>query len=254
VTDTVSDGSRLTLPTDAVDLWHLHLTALQADAECLSADELARAQRFRLEEKRIQFLSGRSQLRRILARYLDREAGDLRFTYGEHGKPAIPDAADLQFNLSHSHEAGLVAVLRGVRVGVDVELARPGRRFTGLAGKFFSAAENQALLGLAEAKQRQAFYRAWVRKEAYLKAWGTGLSFPSNRFTLSFLAGEPSRLIDSEMPGDDPAAQVWQFHGVPTFPGFAAAVCYPGSRRWLRQYMPTAAGVPTPGPHCPKDD
>ena len=130
-----------------------------------------------------------------------------QFADGEHGKPASPDAADLQFNLSHSHEAGLVAVLRGVRVGVDVELARPGRRFTGLAGKFFSAAENQALLGLAEAKQRQAFYRAWVRKEAYLKAWGTGLSFPSNRFTLSFLAGEPSRLIDSEMPGDDPAAQ-----------------------------------------------
>ena len=224
------------LTDNAVDVWRLDLTVTEEDWEILSPDESERARRIVVEGKRSQKASSRAQLRRILALYVESEPGTLRFEYGEHGKPRLVDHMDLSFNLSHSETVGLVGVSRRVRLGIDVEHTRGERDFSGLARRFFSKEESSALERLPDSERPAAFYRAWTRKEAYLKALGTGLSFPSNAFTIEYTTGGPGRVTATEMPDDDPEA--WRFADVDISPEFAGAVCLEGPERLIRWWGP----------------
>jgi len=180
---------------DVVDVWRFDLEVHDDDWAILTTDETQSANRIVVEEKRDRKASARAHLRRILARYLGTLPQDVQFTYGEHGKPMLADHDEPCFNLSHSESKGLAAVLRGARIGVDLEFAREGREFTEIADRFFSQAESAELRALPPEARRVAFYRAWTRKEAYLKAWGTGLSFASNRFTLDYAGEGPGSLL-----------------------------------------------------------
>ncbi|MEA2419146.1 MAG: 4-phosphopantetheinyl transferase [Thermoleophilaceae bacterium] len=79
-------------------------------------------------------------------------------------------------NVSRSGELALVAVASERIVGVDVEAMRPGRRLQAIADSRFTPGEAAALRALDETEQDMAFYRLWVRKEAYLKAAGEGIA------------------------------------------------------------------------------
>ena len=218
-------GDDWTPPAEGViDVWRLDLRVLDEDWNLLSSDESERASRIVVEEKRDQKAASRAQLRRILGRYLDSSPKSLRFLYGAHGKPGLAEHPNPRFNLSHSARVGLVGVTRDVRIGVDVEQARHGRPFSDLARRFFSAAESEALNDLPDALRPTAFYRAWTHKEAYLKAHGTGLSFPSNGFTIDYQGKGRGRLLATDMPGDDPA--IWHFTDVKLGTEFAGAVCF----------------------------
>lgn len=216
---------------DVIDVWRFDLSVRDEDWDVLSPDEAQRARRIVVPAKAEQKAAARAHLRRILARYLDVDPGSLRFEYGEHGKPALSRDAAPAFNLSHSGSVGLLGVAHGVRIGVDVEYAERGRAFSAIAKRFFSRAESADLDALPEPEHPLAFYRAWTRKEAYLKAWGTGLTFPSDRFTIHYTDG-PGRLVATDMPGDDPAA--WRFADVDAGPAYAGAICFEGAERVIR--------------------
>jgi len=215
-----------------IDVWRLDLTVADGDWDLLTTDELERAHRIVVEAKRHQKAASRARLRRILSRYVDTSPESLRFAYGEHGKPGLSSQGTPYFNLSHSENVGLVGLCREARIGVDVERVRGGRPFSSIAARFFSPAESAALLECTEAERPAAFYRAWTRKEAYLKALGTGLSFPSNAFTIAYTPGDPGRVLATDVPGDDP--ELWRFADVDLGPDFAGAVCFEGPERPIR--------------------
>jgi 4'-phosphopantetheinyl transferase len=82
-------------------------------------------------------------------------------------------------------------------------------------------------MSLPEAEQREAFFRCWTRKEAFLKARGHGLSFPLARFDVSIGAEETEvRLATRPDPAD---AQDWQILPVAAPEGYAAAVAVANS-------------------------
>ncbi len=222
-------------PDDVVDVWRFDLEVQDDDWGILAPDETQTAERLVAEEKRDRKASARAHLRRILARYLGTHPQDVRFTYGEHGKPMLADHDEPCFNLSHSESKGLAAVLRGARIGVDLEFAREGREFTEIADRFFSQAESAELRALPPEARRVAFYRAWTRKEAYLKAWGTGLSFASNRFTVDYMGEGPGSLLATEMPEDDTSR--WYFKDVDLGPTYAGAICLEGPDRPIRWWI-----------------
>jgi 4'-phosphopantetheinyl transferase len=215
-----------------IDVWRFDLEADDDDWAILTPDETRAVQRIVVEEKRHRKASARAQLRRILARYVGIRPEDVTFEYGQHGKPALAELDEPQFNLSDSGSRGLAAVCSGIRIGVDVELAREGRSFTRIADRFFAEAESNALRALPPEQHQAAFYRAWTRKEAYLKAWGTGLSFAANRFTLDFIGEGPGSLLDTEMPDDDVSR--WCFRNVDMGPDYTAAICFEGVDRPIR--------------------
>ena len=147
--------------------------------DLLSSIEQDRASKFKFETHRRRYITAHAALRSILSLYVNRPARELQFAWGPYGKPKmapIHDQKKIAFNLSHSHEAAVIAVTQGREIGVDVEWVREDFAFDELAQGFFTTREVAALHALPPHLQRKAFYKCWTSKEAFLKAKGTGLS------------------------------------------------------------------------------
>ncbi|MCC7335653.1 MAG: 4'-phosphopantetheinyl transferase superfamily protein [Pirellulaceae bacterium] len=149
-----------------------------AEAErVLNAEELARANRFVHADVRRRFIVCRSRLRHLLARELGISAAQVEFRYEQWGKPQLRQsvAADLQFNVSHSGDWGLIVLAR-VAVGVDLELLNDRFEYRGIATQILSSRERTAWERLPPAVQANETLRLWVCKEALLKAMGLGIA------------------------------------------------------------------------------
>ncbi len=213
-----------------IEVWAFALDESLAAFETLDGLEQARLRRLRSESKRLEFLVGRSMLRRILGEHLDVRPADVRLEYGRHGKPKLR-GEELMFNLSHSGNCAIVAIGADGRVGVDIEHRRPRRPFRELSRRFFAEAEDRWLAALPGADRADGFYRVWTLKEAYLKAIGTGLTFSSRGFGLD-MAQTPPRLRATDYPGDEPHR--WRFETPEMAGTYVAALCWEGEARGFR--------------------
>lgn len=181
------------LEGNAVHVWFGNLETMGGRsselAGLLSDDELSRMQRFKFDPDRTAFACARGMMRTILGMYLEVAPRELRFAYSESGKPRLSGPlthSPLQFNLSHTSGAVLMALCRGRQIGIDIERIREGVDVDDIAKRFFSSAEQAELRLFANAKSRtQAFFHCWTRKEALLKATAQGLTFPLSRFDVS---------------------------------------------------------------------
>jgi 4'-phosphopantetheinyl transferase len=195
----------------------------------LSQDERERAQRFRFDNHREQFISAHGCLRDILGRYLSKTPDVLCFNTSAYGKPSLMSefgGDELAFNLSHSHELGLVAVASRRAIGVDIEYIRSDLADEQVARRFFSSREVDALLSLPKDMRKEAFFTCSTSKEAYIKALGEGLSMPLDQFDVSLAPGEPAKLLETR---PDPAqALQWKLYALQPGSGYAAALAVEG--------------------------
>lgn len=173
-----------------IDLWRFRVdlpeNKINLLKDLLSADELQRAARLLIAEKRQQFIVARASLRSILARYLDCTPAELVFKYGAQGKPELlHQPAGLNFNLAHSGVWAVLAISRTGAVGVDLERIDPALDYNLLAPKFFSKRENDRLGAVTGLRRRRTFYRLWTCKESVLKLSGVGFSAPATGSELS---------------------------------------------------------------------
>ena len=149
----------------------------------------------------------------------------IEFVYGPQGKPALTPRTkndDVQFNLAHADSVGLVAVTRTAAIGVDIERIRPLSDMNQLVHRFFSPRESRAFQKLAAELKPAAFFNLWTRKEAWLKATGQGIAHYLHQVEVSFLPGEPARLLG--LPGELRCGEEWSLRDLKTAPGFAAAL------------------------------
>lgn len=212
------------LSAGVLDVWRVPLLRRQGDRELLTRDELERADRLVVPEKGRRWTAARAALRRILGGYCGVAPETIRFAYGGQGKPSLAAPAGPSFNLSHSGALALVAVAASEPLGVDVEHCEKRRPFERLTERFFAAGEAAQILALEGEERVAAFYRGWTRKEAYVKAWGTGLTFSSRRFVVTLGENEAPHLVSTEMPGDDPTR--WRWLDLVPAPGYRAAICW----------------------------
>ena len=196
--------------------------------DLLDADERERSGRFHHEADRLRHVVSHGLLRTLVGLYLDRPAASLRFAAGQYGKPHLTgvDAGRLAHSLSHSGDLVLIAVARRGNVGVDVEHWAPrlaGSDLDRLAASVFSAHECAALRGLDAEAHRAAFYAVWTRKEAYLKATGTGIARGLAHFDVSGERDAARLLADRLRAG---AAERWTLHDVVPAAGYSGAVAF----------------------------
>ncbi len=187
---------RLAIPFDGVSgapasLWLVSLEAMPGVATLaeMSAAERARAERFRQDRDRRRYLAAHAALRQLLAQHLGVPPAGLRFDEGTHGKPRLVDHPDCHFNLSHSGEWALIGIGVDAAIGVDIETLVPMPDAEALARLHYTAAEQEALVNLSMADRDAGFLRLWTRKEACLKAVGTGLSLAPSTFGVGLAPG-----------------------------------------------------------------
>jgi len=195
----------------------------------LDPAERQRAGRFHFPIDRERFIARRLLLRAILGRSLGLAPAQVVYHPDAYGKlwlaPENTPArgAGVCFNASHSAGLALVALARQNQLGVDLERIRAEADLDDVAARFFSPQEHTALQALAPGERPAAFFAAWTRKEAYLKALGQGLSLPLDAFDVSLEPGQPARLLAARQ--GLPGPESWSLLNLDPAPGYAGALC-----------------------------
>ncbi|MEU9231497.1 4'-phosphopantetheinyl transferase family protein [Streptomyces subrutilus] len=181
----------------------------------LDADERERAARLLRPADRHRYLASHLGLRVLLGSYLGlapHEVALVRETCpccgGPHGRPAVA-GGPLHFSLSHSGDVAYLA-FAGVPVGIDVE-ETPSAEALADVLPLLHPAEIAELNALPEADRPAGLARVWCRKEACLKAEGTGLALG---LTDPYVGSAPA---PAPVPG-------WTLRDLPAPEGYAAAL------------------------------
>lgn len=152
-----------------------------------------------------------------------------------HGQPRVIIAGQPGPPVSLAHAEGIVAAVRAAHpVGVDLEPA--GRVDPSVAAVILSTGERADLDAVAPADRPDAMTRTWVRKEAVLKAAGTGLLSDPRALVLGHGMGPPV-VVEWARPGP------WALADVRLAPGFEAAIAIQAARMppiVVRQMDPAA--------------
>ena len=225
------------LEKDAVSLWHVrfdeNMAYVPTYLKLLSKDELLRADRFKFDLHRKRYIIGRGVLRILLGRYLDSPPSRPDFRYTEYGKPYLDHGADLNFNLSHSENRAVLAFTPDVEMGVDIERQKSGFDYLELAQNFFAPDEIKNLEALPEAGRIAGFYRCWTRKESFIKAKGSGLSFSLTSFSVSLEAEHP-KLLRTDW--DESEREQWRLASFEPEEGYLGALSVRSNLRKLDHF------------------
>lgn len=219
----------------------------------LSADEQARARRFRHAVDRDRFVVRRGLLRRLLAERLGIEASRVPLAPGPAGKPMLA-AVELRrarraaadgapgFNLARSGGLALYAFLPpedaravtgpaapdGPALGVDLERIDTDRRTLADLRRIadhFAPEEARFLQSLPDERATEVFYRLWTCKEACLKCLGTGIGGGGPTLADVVIAMNPDGTVSGT--ARTASGQSWLVACFTPCPGSIAAVAVP---------------------------
>ncbi|WP_285020182.1 4'-phosphopantetheinyl transferase superfamily protein [Novosphingobium sp. fls2-241-R2A-195] len=179
-------------------------TGDQAAVSALLSDaEAERAGRFRIDALARRYRAAHGALRLLVEAEFGIAAARQRYGANEFGKPHLLDEPDVQCNVSYSGDFAMVALARGVEIGIDLERVRPVDDAAGLAAMYYTDRELMQLNEGPGAFSDHEFLTVWVRKEACSKALGRGLSIAPSSFECGVGCGPRNVLVDGEVVESD---------------------------------------------------
>ena len=230
------------LPQNVVHLWHCRFNTqmafLKSYESLLSDNEIERAARFKFDIHRNKYIIARGVLRSLLGRYLNERPCDVQFGYTNYDKPFLKETPfavgrdDLRFNISHSGNWAVFGFVQEMEIGVDIEKIKNDFEVMDIAQNFFSSDEIKTLQALPEKDRVAGFYRCWTRKEAFIKAKGSGLSFSLTSFSVS-LNLNSARLLRTDW--DAAEKTQWQLFTFSPELGYQGALTVRGAVSDFRQ-------------------
>jgi 4'-phosphopantetheinyl transferase len=232
--------ANLTLGHQEIHVWFTRLlgpsSTVRSLYALLSPAEKNRAARFHFEEHRNGFIVRHGVLRSVLSFYAGVAPTDIELFEEPGGKPVMSNSS-VYFNMSQSNGLASFALAREPKLGVDIEWIRdiPAVERDTLARDVFSGGEFADLMATNSGERTRAFFSAWTRKEAYVKATGEGLAAPLNRFRVSIALDQPAALIHIE--DDTESASDWSLFDLKAPDGYVGALAIHG-RGWTveREY------------------
>lgn len=166
---------------------------------------IQKSESFRLSKDACRYLLGKVLLIKALQLRETCSYGLDDILFNEFGKPFLP--GDLHFNISHSGDHVVCGLNSYTEIGVDVE------KVDDIDLNDFSNCFTDAeweVIGNSD-DPRMMFFRFWVRKEAVIKAKGTGL----NISLLSFNVIDDLVKIDNE---------TWHLYDLDWFNGYNTCI------------------------------
>jgi 4'-phosphopantetheinyl transferase len=208
---------------------YAHEAALARCRAVLSAEETARGQRLLFEKDRQAFFIRRAFLRTLLSSGTGVDPVAWQFALNPYGKPGIAapkEFSALHFNLSHRQGVCICGLAWGHDLGVDVEDTRQ-EVDAAVEEVVFSASERAFLARQHPAQRKEAFFRLWTLKEAYIKAHGEGMSLPLTDISISFdLDPTPCLVLAGALSGDARPWNLVQFPIGAQYLGALAVSCF----------------------------
>ena len=128
-------------------------------------------------------------LRKIISAYTNISEEDLEFTVGEHGKPALLNVSNLNFNLSHSGAYIVFIFSCTCSVGIDIEQTGRKADMDKIAARIFLPSEAALLKNScfsSYGQEQRAFLKVWVPDLALLlKVKKSSRNIPSGLYNIS---------------------------------------------------------------------
>ena len=137
------------------------------------SDDILKSERLFLEEDRKTYLYCHSIVKLILSERLNIGHERISIIYNNNGKPGL-EGDPLFFNISHTREAFAFVISKDLRIGIDIEKSNRVIDINVIIKRFFSAQEIKYILE-SPCDSAGRFLLLWTRKEALLKAIGTGI-------------------------------------------------------------------------------
>lgn len=145
------------------------------ELDLLDAHERRRALALRFERDRRRYITAHAAVRRILGAHLGLRPAEVPLTRSASGKPMLDlPGSTWHFSLTHSGARGWLA-LSTVPIGIDAEHRAAPAGLPALIAASCTPVEARRLFDLDADRRVMAFLALWTRKEAALKAWGSGL-------------------------------------------------------------------------------
>jgi 4'-phosphopantetheinyl transferase len=202
----------------------------------LTQEETERVRRKRIPIDARRTLTSRACLRILLGGYLNIEPKDLKITTTEEGKPILDSQgpyAQIEFNVSHSGEWILFGFCHQRPLGIDIEYHRE-LEFKDIVHDLFAPVEKMSWNDLDPAEHSAAFFSAWTRKEAYVKAIGLGLLKPLDSFAVSIgPASAPELLWCAE---NFNSRKQWSIIDIKPAPGYFGALAIESIEKEVQTY------------------
>ncbi len=124
---------------------------------------------YRFVPDRLRAFSSQMLQRYYLAELTNIPPRDLVINYNEYNKPYLEDRKDFKFNISHCENTLVMATAIKYDIGIDIEVIDPKIDVVGMGEIVFSQSENELINNSPD-----KFFRLWTKKEALIKAVGTG--------------------------------------------------------------------------------
>lgn len=212
-------------------IWHtrleVHAKKYELFKSWLSSEEKIRAEKLAIPYRQ-GFIISRAVLRDLLGYYSEQDPQKLKLTYSVSGKPLLINPEQrIEFNLSHSKNILAYVFTIDTPVGIDIEYINSRIHLDKIAYRFLPSNEYDRLQLLQGIKKLEAFFNAWARNEALIKAKGDTLqTHPYSRYKLS-LDPQVSTLEYKEKETNPPYA----ISNLSLYPDFATAIAVKGDEK-----------------------
>jgi 4'-phosphopantetheinyl transferase len=229
-------------------VWVAHISQAQDSLHFLDpfldAHDRERVARFRFPADKARFVLGRAMLRKCLGHFLEQAPESVELAYTEKGRPVLPHDERIQFSISHTQDLVAVALTDGASIGIDLEAVSPHLDLFELAERVFSAEDLATFQAHPAHEKLAAFYRAWTRKEAYLKARGEGIAEGLQQICVSMA---PQEVLSVQDKRHDCETKRWHLVSLPLPGGYAGTVaCDDMTRNLEGTYVTFLDGEPIP--------
>ena len=188
---------------------------LAASMDSLSILEREKYRRFRFAEDRHRYLVSHALVRNVLSKYAEILPGEWVFSQTDRGRPEVanPGLSAMRFNLSHTRGYVACIVTSSCDCGIDVERVHVRHNPIDVAKRMFSKPEFEHMQQLSGREQLDYFFTRWTLREAYTKARGIGITFPTQKLNFEIKStGEVNIEFQADMQDEN---EDWQLEILP---------------------------------------
>lgn len=180
----------------------------------ISPERRERIETAKRDETKAALLAGGLIIRAVLE--TEHGLSDFSLVTNPYGKPAVAGREDIHFNISHSGSV-VACTVSDVECGVDIEKIDASHDMMGIANRFFSMMEYNAML--MSPNPAEAFCRLWTLRESYVKMRGLGFDIGLSTLRCDFHRGVCS-IYENERPQAD--AHFQEFKEIS---GYRGSIC-----------------------------
>lgn len=161
-----------------VHVWVATVHSLLPSTLDLSYEENRKAMSFVSPRDQHRYRFSHVLLRFLLSAYAQCDPAAVLLGKNNFGKPFLilaDSGRAIRFNLSHSRDAVCYVLASDQEVGIDIEYVDSAFDWQSVSNAYFTDRERHQLEKMQEEERVTTFFTMWTRKEARLKAVGTGL-------------------------------------------------------------------------------